>query len=77
MTGVNERIRDPIGTTVALLAGALVGILLAAPMLPRTPPGVDITVSPVGAALLAGSLAVVAIPICVLVLYLAVSRIDR
>lgn len=74
---MNERSRDPVGTGVAALLGVFFGIALAAPMLPRTLPGAEITVTPVGAALLAGSLAVVAVPLGVVLLYLVSAQLDR
>jgi hypothetical protein len=74
---VNDRIEDPVGTGAALLAGTLVGIVVAMPMLPRTLPVADVAVGPVGAALLAGSLAVVGIPLCVVAMYLVSMRLDR
>ena len=74
---MNSRISDPVGTGAALLAGTLVGIVAAMPMLPRTFPGVDVTVSPVGAALLAGSLAIVGVPLGVVLLYLLSMQLER
>lgn len=74
---MNERLRDPVGTGVAVLLGTFLGIVVSMPVLPRTVPVVDVTVSPVGAALLAGSLAVVAVPLGVVLLYLVSMRLDR
>lgn len=74
---MNDRIDDPVGTGAALLTGTLVGIVVAMPMLPRTLPVADVTVSPVGAALLAGSLAVVGIPLCVAAMYLVSMQLEH
>lgn len=76
-SGVNSRIRDPVGTGIALLTGTLVGIVAVAPMLPRTVPVLETTVSPIGAALLVGSLAIVAVPLGVVVLYLVSVQLER
>lgn len=73
---MNGTSRDPVGTGAALLIGTLVGVVVAMPMLPRTLPVVDVTVGPVGAALLAGSLAVVGVPLCVAAMYLVSVRLD-
>lgn len=74
---MNSRIRDPAGTAIALVVGILVGTVVSVPMFPRTVPVVEATVSPIGAALLVGSLAVVAVPLGVVVLYLASMRLER
>lgn len=74
---VNSRIRDPAGTAIALVAGILVGTVVSVPMLPRTVPVVEATVSPIGAALLVGSLAVVAVSLGVVLLYLSSMRLER
>lgn len=73
------QIRDTVGTGFALLVGVLVGVVLSAPALPRTVPfGVTtITVSPAGAALLAGSFVVLVIPMVMLLLYLIVAGTER
>lgn len=75
--GVNSRPRDRVGTGAALLAGTLVGVAVAVPVVPRTLPVVGVTVSPVGAALLAGSLAVVAVPLGVALLYVVSMHLER
>jgi hypothetical protein len=75
--GVNSRIDDPVGTGIALLVGTLAGIAASTPMLPRSVPLVDATVGPVGAALLAGRLAVVAVPVGVVALSLVSVQLDR
>lgn len=74
---MNSRIRDPVGTAAALLSGALVGIVVSMPALPQTLPAADVTVTPVGAALLAGSLAVVGVPLGVVLLYLVSMQVER
>lgn len=73
------QIRDSVGTGFALLVGALVGVVLSAPALPRTVPfGVTtVTVSPAGAALLAGSFVVLVVPMVMLLLYLLVAGSER
>ena len=74
---MNSRIRDPVGTAGAALAGLVVGIVVSSPALPRAFPVVDVTVSPVGAALLLGSLAVVSVPLGVGLLYLLSMHLER
>lgn len=74
---MNSRLRDQVGTGAALVAGVLVGVVLSMPVLPRTLPVVGVTVSPVGAALLAGSLAVVAVPLGVALLYVVSMQLER
>lgn len=68
-----------MGTGLALLLGALIGVVLSAPALPpRLPVGVGtVTVSPVGAALLAGSFVILVIPMIMLLLYLLVGGFER
>lgn len=74
---MNSRLRDQVGTGAALVAGVIVGIVLSMPAVPRTLPVVGVTVSPVGAALLAGSLAVVAVPLGVALLYVVSMQLER
>lgn len=73
------QIRDSVGTGAALVVGALVGVVVAAPALPRALPfGVTtVTVSPAGAALLAGSFVVLVVPMVMLLLYLLVAGTER
>ena len=75
MTGTR---RDPLGTTVALLAGVLGGLLVARPMLPArsTLPELDATVGPVGGYLLVGVLAITAVPMGIALLYLFFVQVD-
>jgi len=75
---VSENLRDPAGTTVALLVGIGIGIVLAAPILPGRDalPAADFTVGPVGGYLLVGVLLITAIPICITVLYLFFVEVD-
>ena len=75
MTGTR---RDPLGTTVALLAGVLGGLLVARPMLPArsTLPELDATVGPVGGYLLVGVLAITAVPMGIALVYLFFVQVD-
>ena len=75
MTGTR---RDPLGTTVALLAGVIGGLLLARPMLPArsTLPELDATVGPVGGYLLLGVSALAAVPVGIALLYLFFVQVD-
>ena len=75
MTGTR---RDPLGTTVALLAGVLGGLLVARPMLPArsTLPELDATVGPVGGYLLLGVSALAAVPVGIALLYLFFVQVD-
>ena len=75
MTGTR---RDPLGTTVALLVGVLGGLLVARPMLPArsTLPEPDAAVGPVGGYLLAGVLAITAVPMGIALLYLFFVQVD-
>lgn len=66
---MNDRIRDPAGTGVALLVGTVLGITLAAPMLPRELPLDTVTLGPVGTTVLVGLTALVAVPLTLLVAY--------
>lgn len=77
-TAVSNDFRDPAGTTAALVAGVLVGLALARPMLPGRDalPPVDVSVGPVGGYLLVGVLAITAIPICITLLYLFFVQVD-
>lgn len=70
--------RDPLGTTVALVAGLVAGLVLAGPMLPgrQAVPRADVTIGPVGGYLLVGVLAITAIPICITVLYMLFVQVD-
>jgi hypothetical protein len=70
--------RDPLGTTVALLAGVLGGLLVARPMLPArsTLPELDATVGPVGGYLLVGVLAITAVPLGIGLVYLFFVLVD-
>ena len=70
--------RDPLGTTVALLAGVLGGLLLARPMLPAPSefPEPDATVGPVGGSLLLGVLAITAVPVGIALLYMFFVQVD-
>jgi hypothetical protein len=70
--------RDPLGTTVALLAGVLGGLLVARPMLPArsTLPELDATVGPVGGYLLVGVLAITAVPMGIALVYLFFVQVD-
>jgi len=71
-------IRDPVGTTTAMLAGLVAGLVLASPMLPgpEALPTTDVTIGPVGGYLLVGVLAITVIPLCITVLYLLVVQAD-
>lgn len=75
---MSTQFRDPVGTGLAAVVGVLAGLALAAPMLPRRLPvgGGEVTLSPVAAYLLASALAVVAIPVGMVVLYLAFLELD-
>jgi hypothetical protein len=75
---VADSLRDPGGTTVALVAGLVAGLVLAGPILPGRDalPGSDVTVGPVGGYLLVGVLAITAIPICITVLYLFFVQVE-
>ena len=75
MTGTR---RDPLGTTVALLAGVIGGLLLARPMLPArsTLPELDATVGPVGGSLLLGVLGIAAVPVGIALLYMFFVQVD-
>ena len=75
---MSSRVRDPAGTGGAFLVGMLVGLALAAPVLPRelplAPPA--LSVGPVGRYLLAGVLAVVAVPLCMALLHILFLVVD-
>lgn len=71
--------RDPFGTAVALVLGALVGIALATPALPDSAAlrvG-DTSFGVVGTAMLAGALAVVLLPLGIVTLYRVFALVDR
>ena len=70
--------RDPVGTTVALLAGVLGGLLVARPMLPArsTLPELDATVGPIGGYLLLGVLGIAVVPMGIALLYLFFVQVD-
>lgn len=74
--GVNDRIDDPVGTGVALLVGTLLGLALAAPLLPRSVPAAEVALGPVGARLFLAMVAVTAVPLCLFSLYLLVAETD-
>lgn len=75
---MSEPTRDPIGTGLSILVGVLLGVSLAASMLPRRRPGVaDVTVGPIGASLLLASVVVVALPVCLFSMYLLLAELDR
>lgn len=74
---MNEPSSDPLGTGASLAVGVLLGAALAAPMLPRDLPGLDVSVGPIGASLLLASVVVVALPVCLFSLYMLVAELDR
>lgn len=75
---MSEPTRDPVGTGLSILVGVLLGVSLAASMLPRRRPGVvDVTVGPIGASLLLASVVVVALPVCLFSMYLLLAELDR
>lgn len=74
---VSEPTRDPVGTGLSLAAGAFLGAALAAPMLPKDLPGLDIAVGPMGTSIIVASVAVVAIPVCLFSMYLLLAELDR
>lgn len=73
-----SNLRDPAGTTAALLLGVLVGLALAGPMLPGRDalPRADVSIGPVGGYLLVAVLAVTALPICITLLYVFFVQVD-
>ncbi len=75
---VSGTLRDPAGTTVALLSGVLAGLVLAGPILPgrQSLPRFDVTIGPVGGYLLVGVLAITAIPLCITLLYVFFVQVD-
>lgn len=74
---MNERVEDPVGTGVAFLAGALLGIVLAGPMLPRTLPVTGVVLGPLEVVLVSGSVAIVAVGLALLVMYIFFAQRDR
>lgn len=74
-----EETRDPLGTAVALVLGALIGIALATPALPESAAlrvG-DTSFGTVGTAMIAGALAVVLLPLGIITLYQVFALVDR
>lgn len=70
---------DPLGTAVALVLGALVGIALVTPALPESAAlrvG-NTSFGTVGTAMIAGALAVVLLPLGIITLYQVFALVDR
>lgn len=68
---MTTRTKDTTGTTVALLLGGIVGALLASPVFPEN---LNVALAgsqlgPVGSVLLIAALAVIAVPVCILALF--------
>ena len=76
-SGVNDRMRDPVGIGLSLAVGALLGLALAAPMLPRSVPVVEVSLGPSGVRIFLTMLAVIAVPLCLFTAYLALAYVDR
>lgn len=74
---MRERLEDPVGTGVAFLAGALLAIVLAGPILPRTLPATDVVLGPLEVILVSGSIAIVGVGLALLVMYILFAQRDR
>lgn len=74
---MNEPSRDPVGTGLSLVVGGILGAALAAPLLPREFPGLDVTVGPMGTSIIVAIVAVVTVPVCLFSMYLLLAELDR
>lgn len=69
-----NRIRDPVGTGVALLVGLAFGVALSAPMLSDGIPTGGLTLGRLEVTLMVGGLVLVAAPATLLLVYLFFSE---
>lgn len=71
---MNDHLRDPVGTAVALLVGVAFGFALSAPMLSADLPTGGHALTQLEMTLLVGGLVLVAAPATLLLTYLVLSK---